>query len=198
MSKTKASGSSKNGRDSAAQRLGPKVFDGQTVNSGAILVRQRGTPIKPGRNVGRGKDDTLFALVDGVVRVKPLVNAVAEQGMPAVAVTDTGNLFGALETSAPNGGVVHIDLTTGIVNPPRSPLVRGEVRATRWAVRASPDKGRTGGVHDAPVHRCRRAGAEPDDRQSAAEHPAPPIRDPFSGPLRPVHDPSPDPSPALP
>ena len=67
MSKTKASGSSKNGRDSAAQRLGPKVFDGQTVNSGAILVRQRGTPIKPGRNVGRGKDDTLFAKMAGTV-----------------------------------------------------------------------------------------------------------------------------------
>jgi large subunit ribosomal protein L27 len=67
MSKTKASGSSKNGRDSAAKRLGPKVFDGQTVTSGAILVRQRGTRIHPGENVGRGGDDTLFALVDGVV-----------------------------------------------------------------------------------------------------------------------------------
>lgn len=68
MSKTKASGSSKNGRDSAAKRLGPKVFDGQTVTSGAILVRQRGTRIHPGENVGRGGDDTLFALVDGVVK----------------------------------------------------------------------------------------------------------------------------------
>lgn len=68
MSKTKASGSSKNGRDSAAQRLGPKVFDGQTVNSGAILVRQRGTRIHPGDNVGRGGDDTLYALVEGTVR----------------------------------------------------------------------------------------------------------------------------------
>jgi large subunit ribosomal protein L27 len=68
MSKTKASGSSKNGRDSAAQRLGPKVFDGQTVNSGAILVRQRGTRIHPGDNVGRGGDDTLYALIEGTVR----------------------------------------------------------------------------------------------------------------------------------
>lgn len=68
MSKTKASGSSKNGRDSAAQRLGPKVFDGQTVNSGMILVRQRGTRIHPGDNVGRGGDDTLFALADGTVK----------------------------------------------------------------------------------------------------------------------------------
>jgi large subunit ribosomal protein L27 len=68
MSKTKASGSSKNGRDSAAQRLGPKVFDGQTVNSGAILVRQRGTRIHPGDNVGRGGDDTLYAMIEGTVK----------------------------------------------------------------------------------------------------------------------------------
>jgi large subunit ribosomal protein L27 len=67
MSKTKASGSSRNGRDSAAQRLGPKVFDGQTVRSGAILVRQRGTRIHPGNNVGKGGDDTLYATVDGIV-----------------------------------------------------------------------------------------------------------------------------------
>ncbi len=68
MSKTKASGSSKNGRDSAAKRLGPKVFDGQAVASGAILVRQRGTRIHPGANVGRGNDDTLFATTDGTVK----------------------------------------------------------------------------------------------------------------------------------
>ena len=68
MSKTKAGGSSKNGRDSAAQRLGPKVFDGQTVTAGSIIVRQRGTRIHPGLNVGRGNDDTLFALEPGVVR----------------------------------------------------------------------------------------------------------------------------------
>ncbi len=68
MSKTKAGGSSKNGRDSAAQRLGPKVFDGQTVHSGAILVRQRGTRIHPGDNVGRGGDDTLYAKAEGVVQ----------------------------------------------------------------------------------------------------------------------------------
>ncbi len=68
MSKTKAGGSSKNGRDSAAKRLGPKVFDGQTVHAGAILVRQRGTRIHPGENVGRGGDDTLFALAEGTVK----------------------------------------------------------------------------------------------------------------------------------
>jgi large subunit ribosomal protein L27 len=68
MSKTKASGSSKNGRDSKAKRLGPKVFDGQQVNAGAIIVRQRGTRIHPGENVGRGGDDTLFAKKPGVVK----------------------------------------------------------------------------------------------------------------------------------
>lgn len=68
MSKTKAGGSSKNGRDSKAQRLGPKVFDGQTVNAGAVIVRQRGTRIHPGENVGRGSDDTLFAMRAGTVK----------------------------------------------------------------------------------------------------------------------------------
>lgn len=68
MSKTKAGGSSKNGRDSRAQRLGPKVFDGQFVDAGAIIVRQRGTRIHPGDNVGRGGDDTLFATTAGTVR----------------------------------------------------------------------------------------------------------------------------------
>ena len=68
MSKTKSSGSTRNGRDSAAKRLGPKVFDGQVVRSGAIIVRQRGTRIHPGDNVGRGGDDTLYALIDGTVK----------------------------------------------------------------------------------------------------------------------------------
>jgi large subunit ribosomal protein L27 len=68
MSKTKGGGSTRNGRDSAAQRLGVKKFDGVTVTAGAILVRQRGTKIYPGSNVGRGGDDTLFATTDGVVK----------------------------------------------------------------------------------------------------------------------------------
>ena len=68
MSKTKAGGSSKNGRDSRAKRLGAKVFDGEFVNAGSILVRQRGTRIHPGGNVGRGSDDTLFATVSGTVK----------------------------------------------------------------------------------------------------------------------------------
>ena len=68
MSKTKAGGSTKNGRDSESKRLGPKVFDGQVVTAGSIIVRQRGTKIHPGDNVGRGRNDTLFALTEGRVR----------------------------------------------------------------------------------------------------------------------------------
>ena len=68
MSKTKGGGSTRNGRDSNAQRLGVKVYDGGQVLAGAIIVRQRGTRIHPGTNVGRGGDDTLFAKADGVVR----------------------------------------------------------------------------------------------------------------------------------
>ena len=68
MSSKKGLGSSKNGRDSQSKRLGPKRFGGQQVRGGNILVRQRGTHIHPGENVGNGSDDTLFALADGVVR----------------------------------------------------------------------------------------------------------------------------------
>ena len=65
MAHKKAGGSSRNGRDSAGKRLGVKRYDGQQVTAGSILVRQRGTKIHPGQNVGRGKDDTLFAKVTG-------------------------------------------------------------------------------------------------------------------------------------
>jgi large subunit ribosomal protein L27 len=68
MSKTKGGGSTRNGRDSRAQRLGVKRFDGQVVTAGTIILRQRGTRIHPGANVGRGGDDTLFALADGSVK----------------------------------------------------------------------------------------------------------------------------------
>ena len=68
MSKTKGGGSTRNGRDSNSQRLGVKRFDGQVVNSGTIIVRQRGTRIHPGENVGKGKDDTLFATTNGKVK----------------------------------------------------------------------------------------------------------------------------------
>jgi large subunit ribosomal protein L27 len=83
MSKTKGGGSTRNGRDSNAQRLGVKAYDGTLVNAGTILVRQRGTKVHPGENVGRGGDDTLFALATGKVkfgqrRGRKLVDIVTE------------------------------------------------------------------------------------------------------------------------
>jgi large subunit ribosomal protein L27 len=89
MAHKKGLGSSKNGRDSNAQRLGVKVGDGQTVTGGSILVRQRGTPHKAGVNVGRGSDDTLFAKVSGVVKFQNrgakgrFVNIVASEAVSA-------------------------------------------------------------------------------------------------------------------
>ena len=68
MSKTKGGGSTKLGRESHAKRLGSKVFDGEVVTAGTIIVRQRGTAMPPGENVGKGGDDTLFAKAEGVVR----------------------------------------------------------------------------------------------------------------------------------
>jgi large subunit ribosomal protein L27 len=68
MSKTKGGGSTRNGRDSKAKRLGVKVYDGGRVTAGSILVRQRGTRVHPGDNVRRGGDDTLFALTEGTVK----------------------------------------------------------------------------------------------------------------------------------
>jgi large subunit ribosomal protein L27 len=68
MSKTKGGGSTRNGRDSRSQRLGVKKFDGEVVTPGTIIVRQRGTRIHPGENVGRGGDDTLFSLATGQVK----------------------------------------------------------------------------------------------------------------------------------
>ena len=68
MAHKKGVGSSKNGRDSHGQRLGVKRFSGQVVTAGSIIVRQRGTKIHPGQNVGRGKDDTLFAKITGTVK----------------------------------------------------------------------------------------------------------------------------------
>ena len=70
MAHKKGMGSSRNGRDSRSKRLGVKVFEGQVVPAGSILIRQRGTKVRPGRNVGRGGDDTLFAKIEGVVSFK--------------------------------------------------------------------------------------------------------------------------------
>jgi large subunit ribosomal protein L27 len=83
MSKTKGGGSTRNGRDSNAQRLGVKEFGGTVVTAGSILVRQRGTKFHPGHNVGLAKDDSLFALKDGVVefgnlRGRRVISVVAD------------------------------------------------------------------------------------------------------------------------
>ena len=72
MAHKKGMGSTKNGRDSKSKRLGPKRADGQLVLAGNILVRQRGTKIHPGTNVGKGSDDTLYSLIDGRVRYEPM------------------------------------------------------------------------------------------------------------------------------
>jgi large subunit ribosomal protein L27 len=72
MAHKKGGGSSRNNRDSKSKRLGVKKFGGEWVLSGNILVRQRGTRIKPGRNVGHGKDDTLFAMIDGIVEYETI------------------------------------------------------------------------------------------------------------------------------
>ena len=71
MAHKKGGGRTKNGRDSQSKRLGVKRFDGNVVNAGTIIVRQRGTRIHPGNNVGVGRDYTLFALIDGVVKFEP-------------------------------------------------------------------------------------------------------------------------------
>ena len=74
MAHKKGGGRTKNGRDSQGKRLGVKRYAGQTVNAGTILVRQRGTRIKPGNNVGVGRDYTLFSLIDGIVKYEPAGN----------------------------------------------------------------------------------------------------------------------------
>jgi large subunit ribosomal protein L27 len=89
MAHNKAGGSSRNGRDSNSQRLGVKRFGGQFVTGGSILVRQRGTRFKPGHNVGLGRDDSLFALIDGVVkfqdrgRMGKFINVLPAPASPA-------------------------------------------------------------------------------------------------------------------
>lgn len=85
MAHKKGAGSTKNGRESHSKRLGVKIFGGQAVNAGNIIVRQRGTKHHPGLNVGIGKDHTLFALVDGVVVFKKKANDVSYVSVTPVA-----------------------------------------------------------------------------------------------------------------
>lgn len=87
MAHKKGVGSSKNGRDSESKRLGVKKFGGEKVRAGNILIRQRGTKFHPGANVGRGKDDTLFALVDGVVQFSNYRSSKKVNVVPAETAT---------------------------------------------------------------------------------------------------------------
>lgn len=98
MAHKKGGGSSRNGRDSKGQRLGVKKYSGETVLSGNILVRQHGTKIKPGRNVGVGKDFTLFATVDGVVVYETIRD---DRKRVSVMPTETGAEVAA-EAAAPS------------------------------------------------------------------------------------------------
>jgi large subunit ribosomal protein L27 len=86
MAHKKGVGSTRNGRDSKAKRLGVKEFAGTHVTAGSILVRQRGTPLHPGKNVGRGKDDTLYALIDGLVKFETIGGRKAVSVYPPVNV----------------------------------------------------------------------------------------------------------------
>ena len=86
MAHKKGTGSTRNGRDSNAKRLGVKAYGGETVSAGSILIRQRGTSVLPGTNVGRGSDDTLFALVDGVVSFESIKRGLRNRKRINVAV----------------------------------------------------------------------------------------------------------------
>ena len=86
MAHKKGTGSTRNGRDSKSKRLGVKAYGGETVHAGSILIRQRGTSILPGINVGKGKDDTLFALVDGIVTFETIKRSLKTRKRINVAI----------------------------------------------------------------------------------------------------------------
>ncbi len=86
MAHKKGTGSTRNGRDSNSKRLGVKAYGGEAVHAGSILIRQRGTSILPGINVGKGKDDTLFALVDGVVNFETIKRSLKTRKRINVAI----------------------------------------------------------------------------------------------------------------
>jgi len=86
MAHKKGTGSTRNGRDSNSKRLGVKAYGGETVTAGSILIRQRGTAVMPGVNVGRGSDDTLYALVDGVVNFESIKRGLRKRKRINIAV----------------------------------------------------------------------------------------------------------------
>ena len=88
MAHKKGTGSTRNGRDSNSKRLGVKAYGGETVTAGSILIRQRGTAVLPGLNVGQGKDDTLFALTDGIVTFETIKRGLRTR--KRISVTTAG------------------------------------------------------------------------------------------------------------
>ncbi len=88
MAHKKGTGSTRNGRDSNSKRLGVKAYGGEKVSAGSILIRQRGTAVLPGLNVGRGKDDTLFALTDGIVNFETIKRSLRTRKRISVASTN--------------------------------------------------------------------------------------------------------------
>ena len=88
MAHKKGTGSTRNGRDSNSKRLGVKAYGGETVTAGSILIRQRGTSLMPGVNVGRGKDDTLFALTDGIVKFESIRRGLRNRKRITVAAAE--------------------------------------------------------------------------------------------------------------
>ncbi len=88
MAHKKGTGSTRNGRDSNSKRLGVKAYGGESVNAGSIIIRQRGTSILPGNNVGKGKDDTLFALTDGVVTFETIRRGLRNRKRVNIAIVN--------------------------------------------------------------------------------------------------------------
>ena len=88
MAHKKGTGSTRNGRDSNSKRLGVKAYGGESVTAGSILIRQRGTSVLPGTNVGQGKDDTLFALTDGIVTFETIRRGLRNRKRISVATAD--------------------------------------------------------------------------------------------------------------
>ena len=88
MAHKKGTGSTRNGRDSNSKRLGVRAYGGETVTAGSILIRQRGTSVMPGVNVGRGKDDTLFALIDGIVKFESIRRGLRNRKRITVAAAE--------------------------------------------------------------------------------------------------------------
>jgi len=115
MAHKKGVGSSRNGRDSAAQRLGVKEHAGHTVRAGAILIRQRGTKMKPGTNVGLGKDDTIYSLIDGVVKFEGFRKSRRISVYPAAAPEPAAPTPAAL---TPPIAAAEVSPTAAVETPP--------------------------------------------------------------------------------